>query len=167
MPLILRKETPADYSAIQMVTAEAFRQATHTSGTEHLIIAALRDAGELTISLVAEKAGSIVGHVAISPVRISDGTPGWYGLGPIAVAPEWQKQGIGSALVAKALEDLRSSGAAGCVVLGEPEFYERFGFVTAHSLILPNVPPEYFQIINWQNKEPKGSVTFHGAFSVE
>src|SRR5690606_39869862 len=79
-------------------------------------------------SKVAESDGEIIGHVAISPVRISDSADGWFGLGPISVLPEFQGQGVGSQLMKSALDELEARGAAGCVVLGEPGYYGRFGF---------------------------------------
>jgi putative acetyltransferase len=127
------------------VTIAAFLHAPHTSHTEQFIVAALRKSGQLTVSLVANADGAVVGHVAISPVSISDGASGWYGLGPISVAPEYQRGGIGSRLMREALRALREHGASGCVVLGEPEYYGRFGFRVDLSLSLPGVPPEYFQ----------------------
>lgn len=165
MPVVIRDETPADYSAIEGVIADAFRRAVHSSGTEQFIVNALRNAGQLTVSLVAETRGFLIGHAAASPVRISDGTPDWYGLGPIAVAPESQARGVGTRLVTEALNALQSAGAAGCVVLGEPAFYGRFGFKPAAPfLILPNVPPDCFLALHWRGKEPKGFVTYHDAF---
>lgn len=95
----IRNETQEDVFAIEAVTTAAFLNAPHTSHTEQFIVAALRAAGALSVSLVAEAEGAIVGHVAVSPVTISDGTPDWYGLGPISVLPAWQGQGVGSALM--------------------------------------------------------------------
>ncbi len=92
--MILRKETIADIDAITKVTIAAFKNLAVSNQTEQYIINALRDADALTLSLVAEIDGRIVGHIAFSPVIISDGTKDWYGLGPISVLPEYQKQGI-------------------------------------------------------------------------
>lgn len=92
---------------------------------------ALRKANALTISLVAEQA-QVVGHIAFSPVIISDGTLGWFGVGPVSVLPSFQKQGIGRSLIESGLSLLRERGAACCVLLGEPTFYRRFGFVKTH-----------------------------------
>lgn len=102
--MILRPETPADALAIEQLTAAAFEQAPHSSHTEHFIVNALRRAGQLSVSLVAEEAGHIIGHMALSPVTLSDGSTGWYGLGPISVAPERHGQGIGSQLMRAALQ---------------------------------------------------------------
>lgn len=109
----------------------------------------------------------MVGHVAVSPVSISDGSDGWYGLGPIAVAPQCQAQGVGSKLMRQALVELRGSGAAGCVVLGDPGFYRRFGFKAEPALVLPEVPPEYFQAILFRDVMPAGIVSYHEAFNAQ
>lgn len=124
----IRHETAEDTQAIGEVTACAFQHAPHTSHTEQHIVSGLRRAGKLAISLVAEADGTVVGHVAISPVSISSGASGWFGLGPVSVLPQHQGRGIGSQLIREALRLLRGSGASGCVVLGEPRYYGRFGF---------------------------------------
>ena len=164
MSITIRSETPLDAAAIERLTAAAFRAAPHTSHTEHFIVNALRRADRLSISLVAEDDGEIVGHVAISPVSISDGSDGWYGLGPISVAPERQRQGIGGRLMIQTMAALRRLDASGCVVLGDPDFYHRFGFKTEPSLVLPDVPPEYFQTVTLQGPVPSGTVSYHEAF---
>ena len=133
----IRKETPSDIAAIEAVTIAAFQNAAHTNHAEQFIVNALRNADQLTVSLVAEDNGSVVGHVAVSPVTIFSGTTRWYGLGPISVTPEHQGQGLGAQLMEHALADLRTLGAAGCVVLGEPAYYSRFGFNAEPSLVLP------------------------------
>jgi putative acetyltransferase len=165
MKIEIRNETPADVAAVAAVTVAAFLHALHTSHSEQFIVEALREAGQLTVSLVADAEGVVVGHVAISPISISDGGSGWYGLGPISVAPEYQRRGIGSRLMREALRALREHGAAGCVVLGEPRYYGRFGFRVDPDLSLPGVPPEYFQAISFGASHPKGVVSYHPAFN--
>lgn len=162
----IREETPADLRRIEAVTVSAFLDAPHTSHTEQHIINALRDAGKLELSLVAEMDGTVVGHVAISPVVISDGSAGWFGLGPISVIPECQRRGVGTQLMREALRTLQEKGASGCVVLGEPEYYGRFGFQARPNLVLPGVPPEYFQALSFGSSTPNGIVTYHEAFEV-
>ncbi|MGE0582582.1 MAG: GNAT family N-acetyltransferase [Steroidobacteraceae bacterium] len=164
MDVLVRPESPQDEAAIEAVTRAAFLAAPHTSHTEQFIVAALRRAGALAVSLVAVEAGTVIGHVAASPVVLSDGARGWHGLGPIAVLPAHQGQGIGSRLVREALGALRARGAAGCVVLGEPAFYGRFGFRAETDLVLPDVPPEYFQALAFGGPLPRGVVSFHAAF---
>jgi putative acetyltransferase len=165
MNATIRNETPADAPAIEAVTIAAFMNAPHTSHTEQFIVAALRKAGLLSISLVADAADVLIGHVAVSPVSISNGAGGWFGLGPISVLPEHQRHGVGSRLVHEALRILRQQGAAGCVVLGEPEYYRRFGFQADPNLLLPSVRPEYFQVISLDSSRPHGTVSYPQAFS--
>ena len=176
MVIDIRHETMADIPAIEAVTIAAFLHAPHTSHTEQFIVRALRKAGCLTVSLVADAAGVLVGHVAISPVTLSDGVSesegssgsdnasGWFGLGPLSVVPEHQRRGVGSRLMREALRILRERGAAGCVVLGEPAYYGRFGFRVEPNLVLPGVPPEYFQALSFDSSRPCGVVAYHAAF---
>lgn len=168
MPMIIRNEQPSDIASIARLTEAAFANAEHSSHTEHFIVDALRRAGQLSVSLVAVENDAIVGHVACSPVTLSSGATGWYGLGPISVAPDRQGQGIGAALMHAALEQLRSLGGAGCVVLGDPGYYRRFGFQVHPGLELAGVPPEYFQALVFAGEAPRGVVQYHQAFeSVE
>lgn len=161
----IRNEAPGDAGAIDSITVEAFREAPHSSHTEQLIVRALREAGTLTVSLVAEEDGEIIGHVAISPVAISDGSVNWYGLGPVSVLPTWQGQGIGTQLMQAALAQLREKGGAGCVLLGDPGYYRRFGFQVRPGLMLPGVPPGYFQALSFDGRWPSGEVSYHAAFN--
>ncbi|HEY0975408.1 MAG TPA: N-acetyltransferase [Solimonas sp.] len=162
--LQIRDERPGDAPMIHALVTLAFRDAAHTSHTEPFIVDALRRADQLSISQVGEIEGVIVGHVAVSPVWISDGASGWYGLGPISVTPLRQGQGIGSRLMHTALEALRQRGAAGCVLLGAPAYYGRFGFRADERLVLPDVPPAYFQALSLDGTMPRGTVRYHPAF---
>src|SRR5690606_5515177 len=126
--MIVREERPDDVDPIRALTTRAFAGMAFSDGSEPAIIDRLRAAGALTLSLVADMEGTVVGHVAFSPVTISDGSIGWYGLGPISVEPSMQHAGIGSRLVNEGLVRLRARDAAGCVLLGEPAYYRRFGF---------------------------------------
>ena len=161
----IRPERDDDSDAIRDVVNAAFASAAHSSGTEAKIVEALRNEEALVVSLVAERQRELVGHVAVSPVQISDGTPGWFGLGPIAVAPSYQRQGVGSALMTRALLELEALKARGCVLVGEPDYYGRFGFSAVPDLTYPDVPPEYFLALSFGDTYPSGSVTYHRAFS--
>ena len=165
MSVTIRAETSGDAQAIEAVTTSAFLRAPHTSHTEQHIVSGLRRAGKLAVSLVADADGIVIGHVAISPVSISDGASGWFGLGPVSVLPPHQGRGIGSQLVREALRLLHDRGASGCVVLGEPAYYGRFGFQADPNLILPGVPPEYFQAASFDSSRPRGTVTYDEAFN--
>ena len=170
MSINIRLEEPSDIQSIHKVTVAAFFDAPHTDHTEQLIVKALRDSGALTISLVAENSAQIVGHVALSPVTISNDSNdsnGWYGLGPISVIPCEQGKGIGSKLMNAALAELKNLKANGCVLLGDPNYYHRFGFEPRGGLVLPDVPPEYFQALLLQGAHPKGTVTYHESFSAQ
>jgi putative acetyltransferase len=167
--MTIRPESPADAPAIAGLTERAFLDAPHTSHTEHLIVDALRSAGQLAVSLVAvdDGAGDLVGHVALSPVTISDGSPGWFGLGPISVEPDRQRAGIGTRLMQAALADLIARGASGCVLVGDPAFYTRFGFILDGRLIVPGIPPEFvLSLALGDAPTPSGTVGFHEAFQV-
>lgn len=166
MKLTIRSETTPDVEKIDALVEAAFATAEHSNNAERRIVHALRDANQLTVALVAEAEGELVGYVAISPVAISDGAQGWFGLGPIAVSPRLQHRGIGSALMRSALAALRDRKSAGCVVLGEPEYYGRFGFRADPNLVLPAVPPRYFQAIVFRGELPHGTVSYHDAFAV-
>ena len=164
MNVEIRNEVPADAPAIEAVTISAFRNAPHSGNNEQTIVGALREAAQLTVSLVAAAENKVIGHVAISPVSVSAGTPGWYGLGPLSVLPEYQRRGVGARLMREALRTLREKGAAGCVVLGEPAYYGRFGFLADPGLVFPGVPPEYFQALSFGSSEARGVVSYHAAF---
>lgn len=165
MNILIRNETSSDIEAISQVTKAAFLTLPISHHTEQFIIAALRAAGALTISLVAEAGQRVVGHIAFSPVTVSDGSPRWYGLGPVAVAPELHRRGIGSALVRRGLSELKALGADGCMLVGDPGFYERFGFTNHPELVHEGVPPEYFLCLPFGGSRPNGTVAFHAAFA--
>jgi predicted N-acetyltransferase YhbS len=160
----IREERAGDEAAIAALTEAAFRDAPHTDGTEHALPAKLREAGELTVSLIAEAGGQVIGHVAFSPVTISDGSQGWYGLGPVSVIPSHQGQGIGAALIREGLARLRQADAQGCVVLGEPAYYSRFGFACDLQLAFPGPPAEYFQRLIFEGPPPCGIVRYAESF---
>ncbi|MBA4012647.1 MAG: GNAT family N-acetyltransferase [Phenylobacterium sp.] len=136
-----------------------------SDGDEARVIDALREAGALAISLVAvDVDGEVVGHIAFSPVRI-DGRPGdWYGLGPVSVAPGLQRRGVGSALILQGLDRLRELQAGGCVLLGDPNYYSRFGFVSDPALTYQGKPNRYFQRLVLGTSGRTGDVSFHPAF---
>jgi putative acetyltransferase len=160
----IRDERPEDAAAIASLARAAFRNLPF-SGNEAEIVERLRADGDLTVSLVAENLDhAIVGHVAFSSVAISDGSMGWYGLGPISVIPLRQRAGIGSALAEAGLARLRRLGAAGCVVLGDPKYYTRLGFRHEPALTYSGPPPEYFQCLAFTGEPPRGEVTYPPAF---
>jgi putative acetyltransferase len=162
--MIIRNENKSDIEAISEITIAAFRDCPYGNHTEQFIINALRDAGALNVSLVAEIDGKVVGHIAFSPVTISGRSCDWYGLGPISVLPERQKQGIGKSLVNEGLRLLKASGAKGCMLVGDSIYYERFGFRNIPDLILEGVPPENFLALPFREDNTRGIVQFHEGF---
>jgi len=162
--MFIRNETVSDIDAIAEVTVAAFRTLRISNHTEQFIIAALRAAKALTISLVAEMDGRVVGHIAFSPVAMSDGSPGWYGLGPVSVLPEYQRQGIGGALIQEGLSRLKGLGARGCCLVGHPEYYKRFGFQNTRGLVHEGVPEDVFFAMSFDGPLPQGIVEFHEGF---
>lgn len=162
----IRSEQPGDSAAIRALVTAAFRDAPHRSGSEAAIVDGLRNAGALTLALVAEDESGLVGHAAFSPVAIADGAAGWVGLGPVAVRPDRQGGGIGRALIDAGLSLLRQRGVSGCVVLGDPAYYGRFGFVSDPALRYGDVPAGYFQRLSFTGARPSGAVRYHPAFDL-
>ena len=162
--IAIRPETTDDIAIIHRITADAFRDMPFSDGDEPELVDKLRADGDLTLSLVAELDGKVVGHIAFSAVTISDGTRNWYGLGPVSVTPEIQKQGIGSQLVRRGIADMRETGARGIILLGSPDYYSRFGFEHDPALKYPGPPPEYFQRLVLDGSAPSGVVSYAAAF---
>lgn len=165
--IIIRDENSEDICAIADVTVEAFKTLELSSKTERFIIAALRAAKALAVSLVAEKDGRIVGHIAFSPVTLSDGKPGWYGLGPVSVLPTHQREGIGKRLIEEGFLRLKKCKAQGCCLVGHPEYYQKFGFKNEPALICEGVPSNVFFAISFSGYVPNAIVRFHEAFTAD
>jgi putative acetyltransferase len=162
--MIIRPEQPGDEEIIHDLTAAAFEPMSYSDGSEAPIIAGLRKDGDLTVSLVAVAGADIVGHVAFSPVAVGAESDGWYGLGPVSVWPDQQRQGIGSALIEEGLSILKAKGAKGCVLVGDPNYYGRFGFRSDGNLSYQELPPQYVQSLSFQGEPPTGQVKFSPAF---
>ena len=169
MKIVIRSERESDIQAIFELTKAAFAKLAISNQTEQFIVNALRDAKALTISLVAKADDNdrVVGHIAFSPVTISDGSLGWYGLGPISVLPELHRQGIGKSLIHEGLSSLKSLGAKGCVLVGDPGYYERFGFRSLPNLVIAGVPQEYVLALPFEENRANGVVTFHEGFGAK
>jgi putative acetyltransferase len=165
--LLIRSETSADVGAIAEVTVATFETLALSNHTEQFIIAALRASDALAVSLVAEMDGHVVGNVAFSPVAMSDGSSGWYGLGPVSVLPEYQRQGIGGALIQEGLSRLKGLGARGCCLVGHPGYYTRFGFQNNPGLSCEGVPEEVFFALSFDGHMPQGIVEFHEGFRAD
>lgn len=164
----IRAEKTSDRENIAALTYCAFENHPHhepgAKPTEHLIVDKLRKANMLALSLVCEDENNIIGHIAFSPIWINGEQSTWYGLGPLSVTPERQGEGIGSALIRFGLSQLKTQGIEGVVLLGEPQYYARFGFKSQPNLTLAGVPAEYFMAKAFTNTIPTGEVSYHSAF---
>jgi putative acetyltransferase len=163
----VREEESSDIDAITKVTSAAFLSHPQSDHTEELIISELRRSNALSLSLVVEHEGRVIGHVAFSPVSISDGSLDWYGLGPLSVEPRFQGKGVGQALVKAGIEALKERGARGCVLFGSPAYYGRFGFSANPGLSYPGGPPEFFLSLKLEKASAQGEVTYHPAFGAQ
>jgi putative acetyltransferase len=165
--VVIRDETDADVSAITDVTIAAFKTLEISNKTEQYIIEALRAAKALTVSLVAEVDSRVVGHIAFSPVTISDGSRNWYGLGPVSVLPGYQRQRIGKTLIQEGLSRLKDRNAQGCCLVGHPDYYRKFGFKNISGLVHEGVPQEVFFALSFDGRYPQGTVAFHEGFKAD
>lgn len=160
----IRPERPADYRAIHDLTKRAFAPMPYAGGDEQLLPARFREAGVLALSLVAEQDGQVVGQITLTPAIADDNAAGWFALGPVSVEPELKHQGIGSALIHAAIGWLREQDAAGCVLVGNPAYYARFGFRCFPKLAPEGEPAQYFQILPLKISEPDSIIRFHPLF---
>lgn len=162
----LRGERAGDAAALARVIVAAFADEPQGGQFERRIVDALRVDGRLSVSLVAVRDGRLVDHVAFSPVAIGAGGEGWHGLAPLAVWPGCQRQGIGAALVRAGLDALRRAGARGCVVLGEPAYYARFGFGPAGDIVFPQASPDALMALPFGEHAPRpaGALRYHASF---
>lgn len=165
--MLIRAEKGMDRDAVHEVNVAAFE-----TPVEANLVDSLRESARPVVSLVAEDNGVIVGHIMFSPVFLAENPDlKVMGLAPMAVIPEFQRQGIGSALVIEGLEQCRQLGFAGVVVLGYPEYYPRFGFSTSSMFGIDSeyeVPEEVFMAIELQPGAlggKTGRVKFHPAFN--
>lgn len=157
--LLIRREAEEDIPAIRRLVFHSYAD----RHREEQIVETLRDADVLAVSLVAITIPDVVGYIAASPVEISDGTGGWYGLGPVAVSPEHRHLGIGRALMDAALEALKEGGAGGVVSLHDPDFYRRFGFADIDGLYHPD--GQLLARHLGDNTVPQGAIAYHPAFN--
>jgi len=164
---MIRSELPGDEAAIFAVTEAAFGNHPHSEGTEPYIIDALRADGDLLASLVAEDDGTIIGHVAYSPATLSDGSDGWWVLGPISVLPARQGEGIGRRLVEHGSSIARERGAKGIILVGDPALYGRFGFIQDTPIQLDEPLAPYLQVLAFTDHIPAASVGFAPAFAAQ
>ncbi|MFG1404260.1 GNAT family N-acetyltransferase [Xanthobacter sediminis] len=160
----IRNETAGDIPAIRRVVSEALLMLAQSTGTEAGIVERLRAEGALALSLVAEEEGRVVGYLAASAARIGT-QDGWGLIGPLAVLPSRQRQGIGTALIAEALRRLRET-CRGAALVGDPAYYGRFGFRAFPGLGVAGCPPEVVQALPFETAEPHGELIHHPAFGL-
>jgi putative acetyltransferase len=165
--IIIRNEIEADVDAITEVTVAAFKTLEISNHTEQFIVEALRANNALSVSLIAEVDGHVVGHVAFSPMTISDGTQNWYGLGPVSVLPEHQRKGIGKSLILEGISRLNGLNAKGCCLVGHPDYYRKLGFKNVSELVYEGVPQEVFLAMSFDGQIPQGNVNFHDGFKAD
>jgi len=122
----VREERSGDAPGIRRLNERAFGRPNEAD-----LVDGLRAAGAVVLSLVAEEAGEVVGHVLCSPVEVSSPAGDYraVGLGPMSVPPDLQRQGIGAELMREALERLRRAGHQAVMLVGHPNYYPQFGFV--------------------------------------
>lgn len=164
MNILIRPERDEDQTAIYDITKRAFAPMPYAAGNEQDLIDQLRKAGALVLSLVAELDGKVVGQISFSAAFAADGSDGWYALGPVSVEPALKHQGIGSQLIHAGIFWLKEQDAAGCVLVGNPAYYSRFGFKAFPELAPKGEPAEFFQILPLRVQEPSVVVGFHPLF---
>lgn len=164
--MLIRDEAQGDASAIHALTARAFSAMPFSDGSEPAIVAALRAQGELSLSLVATDGEQLVGQITFSPVTVDGVHDGWFGLGPVSVQPDRQRSGIGSALIRAGLERLEAMNAKACVLVGNPDYYSRFGFEANVGLIYGDVPAEYIQRLVLAGTAKRGTLQYSPAFEL-
>ncbi|WP_435416672.1 N-acetyltransferase [Parerythrobacter aurantius] len=165
MTVSIRPEQAGDERAIRALTQAAFRDRAYADGDEADVIERLRADGDLVLSLVATNADqAIIGHVAFSPVVIEGAAGSWYQLGPVSVIPSGQSAGIGSALIEEGIRRLKGSGAHGIALVGNPDYYSRFGFTRDHGLSLSQALDPFLQVLVLKGDLPSGKLTLARGF---
>ena len=165
----IRTEKPEDLEAVRQVNIAAFERENEANLVDRL------RGMESTFSFVAVQSDRIVGHILFSPVVVEgkcSSNLSILGLAPVAVLPEYQRQGVGTLLIQQGLEECRRSGFQAVVVLGDPDFYSRFGFVPASSKSLGceyDVPDEVFMVLELESgalQDCSGTVKYRSEFSL-
>ncbi|MEM6708096.1 MAG: N-acetyltransferase [Pseudomonadota bacterium] len=162
-PVLIRVEKPSDHAEIARLTTLAFAPQPYAAGDEAEVVDRLRSHRALALSLVAVSGTAIVGHAAFSPADGSDDQH-WFALGPISVHPSRQHQGIGTMLIKQGLDQLKAWSAAGCILTGNPAYYQRFGWQPSPSNAPTNEPAEFFMVKLLSGRLPTGRFAFHRAF---
>lgn len=160
----IRKELVTDHGSISQLTERAFRDRPYAGGNEQDVIDRLRTEGALSLSLVALEDGLVVGQITFSPAENKDEMGSWFALGPVSVLPSRQGEGIGSMLINEGLRQIEESGALGCILTGNQQYYKKFGFEPSPKNCPSGEPMEYFQLNCFKGPKPTGRFSFHQAF---
>lgn len=155
--VLIREELPQDFQDVRAVNIQAFKRKTEAD-----LVDKLRNCGCDSISLVAIVDDKLVGHILFSPIEVIFNNKKITGMGlaPMAVMPEYQKQGIGSSLITEGIKKAKDKKYPLIVVLGHPEYYPRFGFVPASKFNLKseyNVPDEVFMALVFDESQLSGN----------
>lgn len=159
LDVTIRPERPGDAQRVHDLTHAAFAPMAFSDGTEAAAVEAMRQSGDLVLSLVAET-DRIIGHIAFSPATISGAKGDWFALGPISVDAGHQRRGIGTALAKAGLAALKAQGAAGCVLTGNPDVYRSMGFRRGEGLSYGGLNPKFILYHAFDGTEPAGEITF-------
>ena len=156
--LQIRQETPNDYAAVYHIVKTAFSTAEHSDGNEHELVAALRASSQFVpeLSLVAEDNGKIIGHIMFTEAKVGKSTQ--LALAPLSVLPEYQRQGVGTALIQAGHKRARELGYGYSIVLGSETYYPRMGYLPAAKYGIsppPGIPGENFMAYQLTGSAPK------------
>jgi len=162
--MLIRNEADGDIAAIGRLVTEALLMLAQATGTEAGIVEKLRAEGALSLSLVADEEGEVIGYLAASAARIGT-QDGWGLIGPLVVSPSRHRQGVGTALMAEALRRLRAT-SQGAALVGDPAYYGRFGFRAFPGLGVAGCPPEVVLALPFNGIEPRGELIHHPAFGL-
>ncbi|MDE1467410.1 GNAT family N-acetyltransferase [Aurantiacibacter sp. D1-12] len=164
MSWIIREERAGDEAAIDALTRRSFTGHPYSDGDEQDVIARLRADGDLLLSLVAERNGELIGQATYSRAILSNGEQDWMVIGPIAVDPSCQGEGIGRALMEAGETALKAQGAKGVTALGDPQLYSRFGYLQHTAMTLDGELGEYLQVKSFGAQIPAATLTYAPAF---
>lgn len=162
--MMIRPERPEDTNAIFELTKLAFEGKPYAAGDEQDVVDRLRDVNALSLSLVAVIDDEVVGQITFSEALITETEGQWMALGPVSVLPRLQSEGIGGALIKEGLAQVKSDGALGCILTGNPQYYQRFGFEFSNANAPLNEPEEFFMLKLLGDQKPVGRFSFHPAF---
>lgn len=168
MTITIRHEETKDHQAISDLLKLAFENIPYSSNNEHRIVKYLREHDQLKLSLVTEDNNKkIIGHIAFSLVTIEKTKQNYCALAPVAVHPNHQQKGIGSSLIKTGLSLIKKLEVKGCVLVGDPNYYSKFGFKSSSKLSSKGIPQEYLLFLPFSTPIPEGNVVFDEAFSIE